>query len=43
LTAKGQTHSTSRELEELGGVNVQIEFRRLRNIDVFRMDGGEIH
>ena len=42
LAAESEADATSRELEQLGRIDVQIEGSQLRRIDVFRMNGGEV-
>ena len=41
--AKGKANATSRELEELGGIDIQIEGRQLRGINILWMHHGVIH
>ncbi len=42
LATESEADATSRELEQLGRVDVQIEGSQLRRVDVFRMNGGEV-
>ena len=41
LAAESEADTTSRELEQLGRVDVQIECPHLRRVDFFRVNGGE--
>ena len=41
LAAESEADTASRELEQLGRVDVQIEGLQLRCVDVFRVNGGE--
>ena len=42
LAAESEADATSRELEQLCRVDVQIEGSQLRRLDVFRMHGGKV-
>src|SRR4051812_35583241 len=43
LSAKGESNSTSGQFEQIGSINVKIEFRQLGAVDVLRMNRGEGH